>query len=182
MQYDPNLHHRRSMRLQGYDYSSAGLYFITICLKDMKCRFGKIEKNEMVLNELGLIAHNEWTKLPQRFPLDLDVFQIMPNHMHGIISLNEPAGFTPVHYGIDNNVSRAGVNPAPTVSDVIGAYKSLVSNECLNIYKSNNERMGKFWHRNYYDHIIRNESAYKTISEYIITNPQQWEKDRFYNP
>jgi hypothetical protein len=87
LQYNPKIHHRRSIRLKGYDYSSAGLYFITICCQDMKCRFGNIESNEMALNEFGLIAHNEWGKLPERFPnFDLDVFQIMPNHMHGIIS------------------------------------------------------------------------------------------------
>ena len=93
MQYNPKIHHRRSIRLKGYDYSAAGLYFITSCCQDMKCRFGKIEKNEMVLNEFGMIAYNEWIKLPERFPnFTLDVFQIMPNHMHGIISVG--AGFT----------------------------------------------------------------------------------------
>lgn len=104
MKYNPKMHHRRSIRLKGYDYSSAGLYFITSCCQDMQCRFGKIEKNEMVLNEFGRIAYNEWIKLPERFPnFELDVFQIMPNHMHGIISVgagftparNDDAGFTP---------------------------------------------------------------------------------------
>jgi REP element-mobilizing transposase RayT len=66
------------------------------------------------------------------------------------------------------------------VVDVVGPYKSLVSNECLKICKSRNEIMGKFWQRNYYEHIIRNESSYNTISEYIINNPQQWDKDKFY--
>ena len=241
MEYNPKIHHRKSIRLKGYDYSQAGLYFITICCQDMKCRFGKIEKDEMVLNEFGTIAHNEWMKLPERFPnFGLDVFQIMPNHIHGIILLNDSivragftptqmnesaqnvdpvgAGFTPAQSTINNdsilragftpaqlhknnddkgqpqgiaptndnlnragvNPNRAGVNPAPTIGDIIGAYKSLAANECLKIYKSNNEIMGKLWQRNYYEHIIKNESSYKTISEYIINNPQQWDKDKFY--
>ena len=174
----------------------------------MKCRFGKIEHNEMTLTEFGLIAQKEWGKLPERFPnFELDVFQIMPNHMHGIISVG--AGFTPAHDRNNNNEqngvgagftaaqnipaqnnqgqpqgiapTRAGVNLAATIGDIVGAYKSLVANECLKIYKSNNAIMGKFWQRNYYEHIIKNELSYETISEYIIKNPQQWEKDKFYN-
>ena len=234
MKYNPKIHHRRSIRLKGYDYSRAGLYFITICCQDMKCRFGKIEKDEMVLNELGMIAQNEWAKLPERFSnFELDVFQIMPNHIHGIILLNDcvvRAGFTPAHLpdhihegqpqgiaptqSIINNDSivragftpahlpdhihegqpqgiaptqnhdpiqnPAGMNPVPTIGDIVGSYKSLVSNECLKIYKSNNEIMGKLLQRDYYEHIIRNESSYKRISEYIINNPQQWDNDKFY--
>ena len=166
----------------------------------MKCRFGKIEKDEMVLNELGMIAQNEWAKLPERFSnFELDVFQIMPNHIHGIILLNDcvvRAGFTPAHLpdhihegqpqGIaptqnhDPIQNPAGMNPVPTIGDIVGSYKSLVSNECLKIYKSNNEIMGKLLQRDYYEHIIRNESSYKRISEYIINNPQQWDNDKFY--
>lgn len=189
MSYDPKIHHRRSIRLKGYDYSLAGLYFITICCQDMKCRFGNIENDEMVLNEFGSVAQNEWIKLTARFPnFELDVFQIMPNHMHGIISLNDfvvGAGFTPAQNNVGAGFTpahrtRAGVNPAPTIGDIVGSYKSLVANECLKIYKSNNEIMGKLWQRDYYEHIIRNETSYKRISKYIINNPQQWDADKFH--
>lgn len=176
MKYNPQIHHRRSIRLKGYDYSTPDPYFITICCQDMKCRFGKIVNGEMILNEYGIIAYNEWVKLTDRFGnFELDVFQIMPNHMHGIIVLTAVgAGFTPVQ------TVWAGVNPAPTISDIVGAYKSLVANECLNIYKSNNEKMGKLWQRNYYEHIIRNERAYQNISNYIINNPAKWREDKFF--
>ena len=74
--YDPNIHHRRSIRLKGYDYAQAGLYFITICCRDRTCRFGSIEKGEMILNEYGQIATNEWMKLSERFlNFELDVFR-----------------------------------------------------------------------------------------------------------
>lgn len=89
--YNSQIHHRRSIRLKGYDYSQAGAYFITICCQDRTCRFGKIENDEIVLNDFGTIAHNAWIKLIERFPnIEMDVFQIMPNHMHGIIIINEP--------------------------------------------------------------------------------------------
>ncbi|TAF63036.1 MAG: hypothetical protein EAZ55_14575 [Cytophagales bacterium] len=179
-QYNPNIHHRRSIRLKGYDYSQAGLYFITICCQNRICRFGKIENGEMILNQFGQIAYHEWPKLAERFPnMELDVFQIMPNHMHGIILLKNPVGATLAVAQNDDDM-WAGASPAPTVSDMVGAYKSLVANGCLEIYKSNNETMGKIWQRNYWEHIIRNEKSYHTISEYIINNPAKWNDDKFY--
>lgn len=208
--YNPHIHHRRSIRLKGYDYAQAGLYFITICCQDRACLFGEVVNGEMVLNEYGQIAFDEWVKLSERFPnFELDVFQIMPNHMHGIILLNDVsvgAGFTPAQIdGIaqnngDNTVNtgftsaqnqnnadsendsdiRAKARVAPTVSDIVGAYKSLVANGCLDIYKSKNETMGKLWQRNYHEHIIRNEQSYQRISEYIINNPAKWADDKFY--
>ena len=88
--FNSAIHHRRSIRLKGYDYSQAGLYFVTICCQDRICRFGKIENGEMVLNDFGQIAYDEWEKLPERFPnMFLDVFQIMPNHIHGVVALGK---------------------------------------------------------------------------------------------
>ena len=123
----------------------------------------------MMLNEYGQIANDEWIKLSERFSnFELDVFQIMPNHMHGIIALND------VTVG-------ATLAVAPTVTDIVGAYKSLLANGCLDVYKSKNETMGKLWQRNYYEHIIRNERSLSRISEYIVNNPQKWMADKFFN-
>jgi putative transposase len=241
MKYKPQTHKRRSIRLKGYDYSQAGLYFITICCNDRICRFGEIvgaglapaptaasvaptaasvapatdaapllnsapiphTPAQIILNEYGIIAYNEWAKLAERFyNFGLDVFQIMPNHMHGIIILKD-VGATLADVGAtlavapddlvqpnpndlvvpNDNVAHygAGASPAPTISDIVGAYKSLVANGCLEIYKSKNETMGKLWQRNYYEHIIRNEKSYNNISNYIINNPAQWQEDKFYN-
>ena len=89
MSYNPNIHHRRSIRLKGYDYSQTGLYFITICCQNRIHRFGTIENDEMILNGYGMIANNEWLKLAERFiNFELDVFQIIPNPLHGIINLS----------------------------------------------------------------------------------------------
>lgn len=240
--YQPEKHHRRSIRLKGYDYTQKGLYFITICCQNRICRFGDVVDGEMALNEYGQIAYNEWLKLSDRFSnFELDVFQIMPNHMHGIILLNNVsvvgaavgavgAGFTPaqidlntqneldiknnldsqIDLNIKNNLNtrndinikndldvqnigqyddniRATARVAPTVYDIVGAYKSLVANGCLEIWKSiwagvtPVPLMGKLWQRNYYEHIIRNEQSYQTISNYIINNPAKWTNDKFYN-
>ena len=137
----------------------------------------------MKLNENGQIAYNEWLKLSERFPnFELDVFQIMPNHMHGIILLNDVGATLSVtqNDAINDGDIRAGASPAPTVGDIVGAYKSLVTNACLEIYKSKNELMGKLWQRNYHEHIIRDEQSYITISDYIINNPTKWAEDKFY--
>ncbi len=208
--FNPNKHHRRSIRHKGYDYSQLGLYFITTNCQNNIYRFGDVENEEMKLNEYGKIAHEEWIKLADRFPnFELDTFQIMPNHMHGIISLTNinpvvGAGFTPAlsnnnfnnrataingtgfppAISLNQNDLRATARVAPTatatIGDIICAYKSLVANACLDIYKSKNEQMGKFWQRDYYDIIIRNEQSYLQISNYIENNPKNWKKDKFY--
>lgn len=151
----------------------------------------------MILNEYGKIAYEEWTKLPKRFQyFEPDVFQLMPNHIHGIIILNiigatlavaqnntinqNGIGFTHAKIGQPQGLPKqAGASPAPTIGYIVGAYKSMVANACLNIYKSKNEIMGKFWQRNFYEHIILNEKSYKTISDYIINNPAKWNDDKF---
>jgi len=221
MPYNPALHHRRSIRLKGYDYSQAGMYFVTICCQDMKCRFGKIENGEMIINYFGKIAFEEWQNLSERYPnIVLDVFQIMPNHIHGIISIENigvavRAGLAPAQSPTANDTvgatlavaqngnlcaqnDKAGASPAPTndvagydratarvahttVGNIVGAYKSLVSNQCLKMCKSQNEYMGKLWQRDYWDNIIRNEQEYQHIIEYIINNPKNWENDKFYS-
>jgi len=125
--YNPHIRPRRSIRLKGQDYAQAGFYFVTICCKDNMCRFGRVENGEMILNEFGIVARDKWMKLAERFPnIEIDVFQIMPNHMHGIIILHITS-------------LGATLAVAPKVSDIVGAYKSLVSNDCLSIYKSKNE-------------------------------------------
>jgi len=195
--HNPKIFNRKSLRLKGYDYSSSGSYFITICCQDNKHRFGHVENDKMILNEFGQIAHNEWLKLADRFPnFEMDTFQIMPNHMHSIITLREGSTLAVDPHDLNNhndlgndidleNIdgiderATARVAPtidarvAPTIPDIVGAYKSLVANGCLNIYKSKNEIMGKFWQRSYYERIIRNERAYKNITNYIINNPSK---------
>jgi len=190
---DSAIHHRRSIRLKGYDYSQSGLYFVTICCQDRICRFGKIENGEMVLNDFGKIAYSEWGKLPERYPnMFLDVFQIMPNHIRGIIALGKICAVGATLAVASNNdavalnndamtADRATARVAPTtVGNIVGAYKSLVTNKCLEIYKLRGEYMGKLLQRDYWEHIIRNEQSYQRITNYIVNNPENWGNDKFY--
>jgi putative transposase len=88
MLYNKNIHHRRSIRLKGYDYSQAGLYFITICVQDRKCLFGEIVDGEMILNDAGKMADNEWVKIPERFTnVQLHEYIVMPNHFHAVMEI-----------------------------------------------------------------------------------------------
>ncbi len=189
--YNPNIHHRRSIRLKGYDYSQAGLYFVTICCQDRICRFGDVVNGEMKLNEYGTVAYNEWMKTPElRTNVELGEFIIMPNHIHGIIRLH---GRGELHSPDNNNENDSdefdtsqppdnrGVcktplrSPSQTIGAIVRGYKSSVT-------KQLNE-MGfdeKLWQRNYYERIIRDEQSYHRISEYINNNPAKWNDDKFY--
>ena len=230
--YNKNSHNRKSIRLKGRNYSKPDLYFITICCQDRISRFGEIIYDEMILNQLGIIAYNEWMKLPKRYMnVELDVFQIMPDHIHAIVSLTNVGAtlavardhttVAPDDRTVANNIMVAGdttiagdntmvtsdgiragnhqthvhdLTGQPqglplqfsqhnaTVVSIIGGYKSIVSNEILKIYKSQNEIMGKLWQRNYYEHIIRNHESYINISNYIIDNPKRWNENRRGDP
>jgi len=124
MKYDPALHHRRSIRLRGYDYSQAGAYFITICTHHRRCIFGHIENQEMVLNEYGQVAYREWEKLPARWPqVELGAFQIMPNHVHGIIIIRDVAFHVgaPLAGAQHPGASLAGAQPDAPLAGAQGA-------------------------------------------------------------
>jgi len=103
MKYNPDIHHRRSIRLQGYDYSSPGAYFVTMCTHNRECLFGEIANGKMRLNELGKIASQCWLAIPDHFPhARLGAFVIMPNHVHGIIWIVDnivgAKNFSPLQY------------------------------------------------------------------------------------
>ncbi|MFA4910834.1 MAG: transposase [Desulfobacteria bacterium] len=174
MKYNPDIHQRRSIRLKGYDYSQAGIYYVTICTKDRECLFGNIVNFNMELSTLGKIVEQEWHEILKRFPdVELDAFVIMPNHIHGIIIV-----WATIVVAQNN---RAGARPAPTIGKIIGTFKSLCIHDWLGYVKENGlGTVGKFWQRNYYEHIIRNETELDKIREYIITNPLNWESDENY--
>jgi REP element-mobilizing transposase RayT len=120
----PEIHHRRSVRLQGYDYSQAGLYFVTICVQNRECLFGNVSDGKMILNETGQIAYNEWVNLSERYPHVLfGVFQIMPNHVHGIIEVSQNAVGATLAVALNDaatinravTINRATARVAPTV-------------------------------------------------------------------
>ncbi|MDR1937631.1 MAG: hypothetical protein LBQ73_03910 [Tannerellaceae bacterium] len=176
--FNPNLHHRRSIRLKGYDYSQAGMYFITICCQDRSCRFGAIENGEMILNDMGKLIEEEWQYLKIKYPhIELHEYVIMPNHFHAIVEIVGAGSARPkmetekeTKPPIPSEAGRA--NPAPTIGNIIGFFKYQTTKK-INLPV-------KLWQRNYYEHIIRNEQSYQNISNYIINNPAKWTEDKFY--
>lgn len=189
--YNPEIHHRHSIRLKGYDYSSQGAYFVTLCCENRQHRFGEISESKIELTPCGQIATEWMENLPTKFPtIEIDEYIIMPDHIHAIISIR-----TGNHRGCPNidgqskeplniDANRTGTprgcpdTPPPTIGQIIGAYKSLVANDCLKWHKERNLQMGKLWQRNYYEHIIRDEQAYENIRNYIRTNPERWQSNR----
>lgn len=163
---------RKPNRLPGYDYSFPGAYFITICTKDRKCILSRIYLQNVgeglappaiELTDCGIIIERQIQSVDRRFPnFSVDKYIIMPNHVHLIISANESAG---------------GPRPSPTVSDVVCAIKSVSAVECKKKLGISN-----IWQRSFHDHIIRNESDYRKIWEYVDSNAQKWQEDCFFVP
>jgi len=184
MKFDPQKHHRRSIRLKEYDYSQAGAYYVTINVQNRECLLGEIVNYEMVLNEAGKMIDEQWNALPQRFPnIDLDVYQVMPNHSHGIIVIVEPVGATLVvarNMDMKNiHENRAGIKPAPALGDIVGAFKSITTHEYIKGVDNKNwpQFYKRLWQRNYYEHVIRDEADLNRIQDYIQSNPANWDED-----
>jgi len=180
------------MRLHEYDYSLEGLYFVTICTQDRICRFGEITEGEMVLNNIGKMVKMCWLALKDRFTnIELHEYCVMPNHLHGIIQITDDVqpivGVPLVGTRSEENGQPQGIAPTSkatkSIGDIIGAFKSVTTNEYIQGVKEKNWRTfdGKLWQRNYYEHIIRNDESYNKIAEYIYENPECWQTDDYYN-
>jgi REP element-mobilizing transposase RayT len=181
MKYNPDIHHRRSIRLKGYVYSQKGYYFVTICIQNRECLLGQLINNTILLNDAGLMVQNIWKALPDHYPgVGIDSYIIMPNHIHGIIILTVGAGHCACSYkGLTIQGQPRGVAPTMKLSDVIHRFKSLTTTIYRQSVIHHNwpSFPGKLWQRNYYDHIIRNDQELNQIREYIINNPLKWETD-----
>jgi REP element-mobilizing transposase RayT len=186
MKYDPKIHHRRSIRLKGYDYTQAGAYFITICTFQRENIFGEIVNREMKLSKFGLVASQQWEKLIKRFPnIELGAFVIMPNHSHGIIQIVErevQRRDTASRFNDQNDESSRRVPTerfqkpvAGSIPTIVRSYKSAVAYR-INLMR--NDKNTNVWQRNYYEHVIRNEKELETITKYIEYNPMNWQLDR----
>jgi len=171
-------HHRRSIRLKGYDYTAEGGYFITIVTSERKNLFGEIINGEMQPNPLGEIAREEWFRSAVIRPyieLFADEFVVMPNHIHGIIWLvgrgtarRAPTDGIPM-------VEQFGKPVTASIPTIVRAYKSAVTKR-INVLR--NTPSSLVWQRNYFEHIITTDREYDSIAEYIFANPQNWGVDR----
>ena len=185
MTFNPAIHHRQSIRLQEYDYASAGAYFVTLCAFQRECLFGEIsfsvgagskpalskpalskttqegEPASMELNDFGTLVDFTWHDLPNHNQnICLDMFVIMPNHVHGIIVIEN---------------GRAGLEPAPTLSEIIRQFKTFSSKR---INQCRDSPGCPVWQRNYYERVIRNEQELVRAREYIVNNPMKWGLDK----
>ena len=163
---DNSLPKRKHPRLDHYDYSSPGAYFVTVCTQNRRCLLSRIVGRGLAPAEVqytayGQIAKDQLWLLEQRFPsLKIDQYVIMPNHIHMILVLEE----------------AAGVTPRPTITNIVCAYKSLVTRQCKLL-----QPIDKLFQTSFYEHVIRGREDYNEIAEYIVNNPKKWELDSLYS-
>jgi len=187
MPYDPFKHHRRSIRLKGYDYSQEGACFVTICVKNGEPILGEIIDGAMRLNNWGQIVDFEWRLTEHlRRNVILDEYQVMPNHFHGIfwilnkhvenfqvsskrILLQHP--FRKIHKHLPTTFGRP---PKGSLGVIVGGFKSAVTAAVNDLEETPG---ASFWQRGYYDQIIRNERHLQNVRRYIKNNPANWKKD-----
>ena len=159
---------RRSIRLSGYDYSTPGAYFITVCTHNRLLLFGQIANGKTEANRLGAVVEDCWSKLPDHYDVALDAFILMPNHIHGVITIED----TSVTVG-------AGLKPALTakrhgVPEIVRAFKTFSARRINQIRASAGTPV---WQRGFYDHVIRSENELDRVRTYIMDNPRRWHED-----
>ena len=185
---------RKSIRLPGYDYSTPGLYYITICTQNREHWFGHVAKSpanvgadpcigppptaRVELSEIGLMVETYWNKLPRKFPnIILDEFVIMPNHIHGIVEMREN-----VHEG--GPIHGSAPTPGPTTASttvprVVQWFKQMTTNAFIRHHRENHTFFDRrLWQVDYYERIVRGNEDLERIREYIRNNPQKWKIDQ----
>jgi len=208
MQYNPKIHHRRSIRLRGYDYSQAGLYFITICTQNRLHLFGEIMNDKMVLNDAGKMVKKIWSEIPNDFNnTKLHEHIIMPNHIHGVIEITTVGADSISARNADSisarnadsisarnadsisarnaderaeRAKRAEMDSAPTIPNIVQSFKRHTTIKYIKMVKQHilPPFNKRIWQRNYWEHIIRNENECRRIVQYIIDNPAKWGNDK----
>lgn len=185
-----------SLRLQSWDYSWNGTYFVTICVKHHKYYLGRIDEGGFEPSKFGRIVKKYWLEIPQKNEfVFLDKFTIMPNHIHGIIIINRPENqFQPTGGGNYQSIEKIqNRNPlsVKTIHElslrnvkyrrkmllprIIGRFKMQSAKQINSLRNANRS----FWQKNYYEHIIRNENDLMTIRKYIINNHLKWALDKY---
>jgi REP element-mobilizing transposase RayT len=182
MPYDPQKHHRRSIRLKGHNYTQPGAYYITLCTKARQCLFGDVVKGEMQLNSLGHIAFTRWQAIPDHFPhVELDAFVVMPNHLHGILVISDTderarqCRAPTIKQNHSPKIEQFGKPVSGSIPTVIRSYKGAVTKR-INLI-CNTKYTSLIWQRDLYEHISRDEESLHNIRQYIVENPWRWADD-----
>ena len=164
---------RKLLRLVGYHYRQCGYYYLTLCTQNRHCLFGRVHRGEMILNDAGKMVHEIWSDIPKKYRgFGNDLFVLMPNHLHGILLKYNDGGPT------------QGSAPTLILSDVVRYFKMFTTR--IYIKGVREKRFAAFdrrlWQRNYYEHVIRNETALNRIRQYMIENPLKWSEDQWSDP
>lgn len=172
MPYDPQKHHRRSIRLKGYDYTQPGAYYVTICTAARQCLFGQVVKGEMQLNLLGCIAKFFWLQIPAHFPhIQLDTYVIMPDHLHGILVIVDDTIVGTRHCRV--STKEQFCQPIRgSIPTAIRSFKGAVTKQIHGFFETTEVPI---WQSSFYESIIRAQADLNSCRQYIIENPQRWE-------
>ena len=182
MPCDPEIHHRRSIRLKGYDYTQAGAYCVTMVTQDRECLFGEVVGSEMRLNEAGRMLERWLAELGNKYPLVMPGARVvMPNHFHGIIVItDEPVGADlRVCPHVAAHTDDQGAHAGAPLPEIVQWFKTMTTNDYIHGIRTRGwpRFRTRLWQRNYYEHIIRDEDDLDRIRGYIFDNPAQWESD-----
>jgi len=164
-------HHRRSLRLKGYDYSLAGAYFVTLNVHQRRHLFGDVAVSGsgepgVLLNEAGLAVLNCWMQIPAHFPLvELDTFIVMPDHVHGIVLLADQG--LPLRANWANDDSPLPKRTSAGLSSIVRGFKI----GATKWFKEHRPELGAVWQRSYYEHVIRSDEELHNTRDYIMENP-----------
>ena len=170
--------HRRSIRLHGYDYHTAGAYFVTICTEDRIELFGRVADGVLEPNDCARMIEHWWKELTNRYPgVDSAEFVVMPNHVHGILWLREPEGAIAVGAALCGRPRPTDERKTgPMLGQAIGWFKTMTTNAYIRGVKERGWRPfpGRIWQRDYYEHVIGNDNELNQTRQYIARNPEQW--------
>jgi REP element-mobilizing transposase RayT len=184
MKRDQQAYDRRSIRLRGFDYRREGPYFVTICTSDREQLFGEIVGGVLRGNRLGEIVRKEWCRSEElRSEVVLDEFIVMPNHVHGIVFLDQHVS-TATHRNVEDRVGAHGNAPSPvasrrpkSLSTFVSGFKASTARQINNVRGTPGAQV---WQRNYHDRIIRDDAELDRIRAYIAANPENWRNDEYY--
>jgi len=173
MRFNPDIHRRRSVRLKRWDYASRGAYFVTVCAHGRECVFGEVRSGRVVLNGADKIVESAWNDLPLHYPrVELDVFVVMPNHVHGILIIGRGLSVGARHASPLRKMPRGPKRGS--VGAIVGSFKSAATRRVNTLRKTPGLPL---WQRNYYEHIIRGEAEINRAREYVLHNPLKWLED-----
>ena len=182
--FDPDVHHRRSIRLRAYDYARPGLYFVTLCTRNRECLFGEVVDDEPFLNDAGFMAAQCWRWLTAQYPrVQMDDWVVMPNHLHGIVAITadcgEARGTAVGTQGGSRTAptrltTRSNLTTPKPLGRLIGAFKTVSTRRINDVRGTPGATV---WQRNYYEHVIRDDRDLDRIRRYVANNPSSWPRD-----